>query len=80
MYNSKRILALVPARGGSKGIKRKNITTLGGRPLIEYTIEAALSSKYIDAVIVSTDLTFTASSDAPTIWNTHNASTIERGM
>lgn len=55
MYNSKRILALVPARGGSKGIKRKNITTLGGRPLIEYTIEAALSSKYIDAVIVSTD-------------------------
>lgn len=55
MYNSKRIIALVPARGGSKGIKRKNVMALGGRPLISYTIEAALASKYIDTVIVSTD-------------------------
>ena len=55
MYRSKRILALIPARGGSKGIKRKNIMMLGERPLIGYTIEAALDSKYIDAVIVSTE-------------------------
>lgn len=42
------ILALIPARGGSKGIKRKNIVDLNGKPLISYTIEEALKSKYID--------------------------------
>ena len=55
MFNEEKILALIPARGGSKGIKGKNITPLAGRPLIAYTIEAALNSKYIDKVIVSTD-------------------------
>lgn len=55
MYNSKRILALIPARGGSKGIKDKNIIDLCGKPLIAYSIEAAKESKYIDEVIVSTD-------------------------
>jgi CMP-N-acetylneuraminic acid synthetase len=49
------ILAIVPARGGSKGIPRKNIKLLAGKPLIAYTIEAALKSKYIDRVIVSTE-------------------------
>ena len=38
-------LAIIPARGGSKGIHRKNLVDLGGKPLIAYTIEAALSSK-----------------------------------
>jgi len=50
-----KILALIPARGGSKGIPRKNIVNLCGRPLISYAIEQALSSKYINRIIVSTD-------------------------
>ena len=55
MYFNKKILALIPARGGSKGIKNKNITLLTGKPLIAYTIEAAEKSKYIDTIVVSTD-------------------------
>lgn len=55
MINGKRILALIPARGGSKGIKNKNIIDLCGKPLIAYTIAAAKESRYIDSVIVSTD-------------------------
>lgn len=50
-----KILAIIPARGGSKGIPRKNIKILCGKPLIAYTIEAALSSKRIDKVVVSTE-------------------------
>lgn len=50
-----RILALVPARGGSKGIPRKNIKLLAGKPLIAWTIEAALRSRALAAVVVSTD-------------------------
>lgn len=52
---TKKILALIPARGGSKGLKNKNILPLNNKPLITYTIEAALKSKYIDDVIISTD-------------------------
>ena len=48
-------LAIIPARGGSKGIPRKNIRLLGRKPLIAYSIEAALKSKYIDRTIVSTE-------------------------
>ena len=55
MYLDKRILALIPARGGSKGIKNKNITLLHGKPLIAYTVEAAIRSVYVDDVVVSTD-------------------------
>lgn len=55
MYNDKKILALIPARGGSKGIKNKNIIDLCGKPLISYTIDSAKGSKYIDEIIVSTD-------------------------
>lgn len=50
-----KILAIIPARGGSKGVPRKNIIPLGGKPLIAYTIEVAGRSKLIDAAIVSTD-------------------------
>jgi CMP-N-acetylneuraminic acid synthetase len=50
-----KILGLIPARGGSKGVKRKNIKLLGTKPLIAYTIETALQSHLIDAVVVSTD-------------------------
>ena len=55
MYNNKSIVALIPARGGSKGIPGKNIKPLAGKPLIAWTIEAARKSQYIDRVIVSTD-------------------------
>ncbi len=47
--------ALIPARGGSKGIPRKNIRSIAGKPLIAWTIEAALRSQRLDAVVVSTD-------------------------
>ncbi len=50
-----KILAIIPARGGSKGIPRKNIRLLSGKPLIAYSIETALQSKYIDTVVVSTE-------------------------
>lgn len=55
MYKSKSILAIIPARGGSKGVPGKNIRELSGKPLIAWTIEAALKSRYIDEAIVSTD-------------------------
>jgi len=50
-----KILAIIPARGGSKGIPRKNIKLLAGKPLIAYTIQTALRSKHLDRVVVSTD-------------------------
>lgn len=49
------VLAVIPARGGSKGIPRKNIKILGGKPLIAHTIAAAAKSIYIDKVHISTD-------------------------
>lgn len=55
MIGSKRVVALVPARGGSRGIKLKNIQPCAGKPLIAWTIEAAGASRYIDAVAVSSD-------------------------
>lgn len=50
-----RMLAIIPARGGSKGVPNKNIKPLGGSPLIEWTIRAAKSSQYINKVLVTTD-------------------------
>ena len=50
-----KILGIITARGGSKGIPRKNIALLGGRPLIAWTIEAALQSGTACAIVVSTD-------------------------
>ena len=55
MISGKRLLAIIPARGGSKRLPRKNILDLAGKPLIAWTIEAALESKYIDRIVVSTD-------------------------
>jgi len=49
------VIAIIPARGGSKGLPRKNILPLNGKPLIAYTIEAALQADCIDEVIVTTD-------------------------
>lgn len=49
------VLAVIPARGGSKGIRRKNLTTIKGKPLLVYSIEHALRSKLVNRVIVSSD-------------------------
>jgi N-acylneuraminate cytidylyltransferase len=49
------ILAIIPARGGSKGVPRKNVLPLAGKPLLAYNIEAALDSRFINRVVVSTD-------------------------
>lgn len=55
MFNNKKILAVITARGGSKRLPNKNILDLGNKPLIAHTIVEAKKSKYIDKVIVSTD-------------------------
>ncbi len=48
-------LALIPARGGSKGVPRKNVQAIAGKPLIAWTVQAALACQQIDQVVVSTD-------------------------
>ncbi len=55
MIEGKKVIAWIPARGGSKGIPDKNIYPLNKKPLIVYTIEAASKSQYIDIIMVSTD-------------------------
>jgi len=55
MYKEKKILTIITARGGSKGLPKKNIRTLLNKPLIAWTIDQAIMSKYIDKVVVSTD-------------------------
>ena len=55
MIRGNSVLGLVTARGGSKGIVKKNICELGGKPLIAWTIEAALKSEYIDRLILSSN-------------------------
>ena len=62
------ILAIIPARAGSKGIPNKNIVELYGKPLIYYSITSALKSRYIDKIIVSTD-----DSQIATIAKSHGA-------
>lgn len=55
MINGKKVLAIIPARAGSKRLPNKNILELGGKPLIAWTIESAIESEAVDKVIVSTD-------------------------
>ena len=55
MFQNNKILVVIPARGGSKGIPRKNIRLLGDKPLISYAIDIAKSSEYVDDVVVSTE-------------------------
>jgi CMP-N,N'-diacetyllegionaminic acid synthase len=55
MIHDKTVLAVIPARGGSKGLPGKNILPLAGKPMIAWTIDAARGGKYIDRLIVSTD-------------------------
>ncbi|GAL37535.1 N-acetylneuraminate cytidylyltransferase [Vibrio maritimus] len=52
---NKNVVAIIPARGGSKGVPKKNIKAINGKPLIAYSIEHALSTKTVNRVIVSTD-------------------------
>lgn len=55
MFKNKTFLAVITARGGSKGLPGKNVLPLNGKPLIAWTVEAALKSKYLDRVILSSD-------------------------
>lgn len=55
MINGKNVLAVVPARGGSKGLPGKNIRVVAGKPLLAWSVEAGLQSRYVDHLIVSTD-------------------------
>ena len=55
MIDAKRVIAVIPARGGSKSIPDKNIKPLGGKPLIVWSIEVAKKTEEIDRIIVSTD-------------------------
>lgn len=55
MINKKSVIAIIPARGGSKGLPGKNIRDLCGKPLIAWSIETARNSLYVDVVLVSTD-------------------------
>ena len=73
MFNGKTFLAIVPARGGSKRLPRKNVLDLAGKPLIAWSIEAGLKSKYIDEVIVSSD-----DDEIIDISKKYNAQTIKR--
>ena len=52
---NKRVLAITLARGGSKGVKKKNIKKIAGKPLIDYTLSEAKKSIFVDRYIVSTD-------------------------
>lgn len=55
MYKNKTFLAVIPARGKSKRLQRKNVLELCGKPLVAWSIEAGLKSEYIDKVVVSSD-------------------------
>ena len=55
MINGKKVVAVIPARGGSKGLPGKNKKNLLGKPLVAWPIEAALGCEHIDSVILSTD-------------------------
>lgn len=55
MIDGARVLALIPARGGSKGVPGKNIRPVGGRPLLAWTVAAARNSAYVDRVVLSSD-------------------------
>ena len=55
MIENLKVLAIIPARGGSKGLKGKNTAPLNGIPLIAYSIKAAKESKYVDLCLVSSD-------------------------
>jgi len=73
MIKNKKIYAIIPARGGSKGIPKKNIIDFDGYPLIYHSINFAKQSKLVDEVIVSTD-----SHEIKKIAEEYNSSTVDR--
>ena len=70
---TKRILSIIPARSGSKGLSQKNIINLAGKPLMAWSIEASLNSKYISKTIVSSD-----SDEVLTIAKKYNSDVLKR--
>jgi CMP-N-acetylneuraminic acid synthetase len=69
MINGKTVIAMIPARGGSKGLPGKNIRSLAGKPLIAWSIEKARKSRHLDEIVVSTD-----SEEIAEVARTHGAS------
>lgn len=55
MIGARSVLAIIPARGGSKGVPRKNLRQVGGRPLLAWTVAAARASRYIDRLVISSE-------------------------
>src|SRR5688572_8523252 len=55
MIGKDRVLAVIPARGGSKGLPRKNLLPLAGQPLVAWPVKAASKARFVDRVVVSTD-------------------------
>ena len=55
MIGNRKVLAVIPARGGSKALPGKNILTINGRPLIDWSIAAARGSRFVDRVVLSSD-------------------------
>lgn len=55
MIGSRKVLALIPARGGSKGLPRKNVLSVNGRPLLAFSVDAARGSRFVDRTVVSSD-------------------------
>ena len=55
MIRGGKVLGLIPARGGSKAVPRKNLRSLAGKPLLQWTAEAGLASRFIDRLVLSTD-------------------------
>jgi len=53
--NQRPVIGLIPARGGSKGVLRKNMRMIAGKPLVEFTVQAAMHSRYLDSVYLSSD-------------------------
>jgi len=75
MINGKTVLAVTLARGGSKGINKKNITPINDKPLLTYTIEEVIKSNYIDKYIIATD-----DSDIEQVCKANNINCFKRGI
>ena len=73
MMNKRKILSIIPARSGSKGLPNKNIINLINKPLIAWTIEASISSKFITNTIVTSD-----SDEILSISKDYGANTLKR--
>lgn len=55
MIDGRTVLAIIPARGGSKGLPRKNVLDVAGKPMVAWSVESAKASRYVDRVVLSTD-------------------------